>query len=729
MLSEKEILVAHDKICKLISKRQLKDAFDKLSKLISIYPNSTFSSLLEQNISIYRNFLNFNIKGIEDPEKDNIYARLIQSTYRLNDIIKQHALTENPAMTLLQQKKKYQNNAHFSKDEAENMVEDLITAIELEDLLQNTAISSQTPEESQRDLQEKVENIFYRIWLTDIYTDADVNLVKNLMHSERLPWYYKSVWVTALTFSLFTCYDIRKLDLLIDIIVLQEENVWHRAWTGTFLTLVLYNERLKYYPELKPRIEVLKETLDSRIIGLTILQYIKSKNTSALTKKFEEEIVPDLIKNAPKINEKLNLDNLLKEDFDNDENPDWQKMFEDSEDLYKKIESFSKLQIEGGDIFMSAFSRLKHFSFFSSISNWFTPFYAGNPGLVQTQKLMSNDMLKSIESMPFLCNSDKYSFCLNLQNLPKQQKEMIIGLFSQEMEALAAESELQKHEKDGTRVIQYLQDLYRFFKLFPRKDQFTDIFEIDYDLNNLNVDIIPDDTVYQKVADHYFSIKDYNTAAEMFSRLSENNNLDMGYLQKAGFSFQKTGNYKKAIEQYSKAEILEPSDLWTLKKIAYCLKKSGQFEEAISYYDFVLKKEPDNEKITQNLAFCYLQIVDYEKAISLYADLHFKHPEKSEITRLLAWCYFMINKLDEADSYYSKIEENQLTWHDWMNCGHINICKHNGTKAIECYQKALLLTSLKQFIAEFMSDKEYLIANGFDVNEIPILLDYLRYSK
>ena len=85
-----------------------------------------------------------------------------------------------------------------------------------------------------------------------------------------------------------------------------------------------------------------------------------------------------MMKMQPNIEKNLDLENILSEDFSEDKNPDWEKVFEDSPDLLDKLQDFSKMQIEGSDVFMSAFSKLKHFPFFNEVSNWFTPFYKEN---------------------------------------------------------------------------------------------------------------------------------------------------------------------------------------------------------------------------------------------------------------------------------------------------------------------------------------------------------------
>ena len=48
--------------------------------------------------------------------------------------------------------------------------------------------------------------------------------------------------------------------------------------------------------------------------------------------KLMEEILPEMMKMQPKIEKNLDLENILSEDFSEDKNPDWEKVFEDSPD-------------------------------------------------------------------------------------------------------------------------------------------------------------------------------------------------------------------------------------------------------------------------------------------------------------------------------------------------------------------------------------------------------------
>jgi len=49
-------------------------------------------------------------------------------------------------------------------------------------------------------------------------------------------------------------------------------------------------------------------------------------------------------------------------------------MFSDSDEIMKTMEELTNLQMEGADVYMSAFANLKHFDFFRNFQNWFVPF-------------------------------------------------------------------------------------------------------------------------------------------------------------------------------------------------------------------------------------------------------------------------------------------------------------------------------------------------------------------
>ena len=129
-----------------------------------------------------------------------------------------------------------------------------------------------------------------------------------------------------------------------------------------------------------------------------------------------------------------------------EKNPEWKKELEDS-GLGKKLQEYSNLQMEGADVFHSTFSSLKSFPFFSEISNWFMPF---DPAYSEIANLFpgesQNNLLKTaILDSGHMCNSDKYSFCLSLAQIPQAQREMMMNRMGAESEEI---KQLQKEAQE-----------------------------------------------------------------------------------------------------------------------------------------------------------------------------------------------------------------------------------------------------------------------------------------
>ena len=116
------------------------------------------------------------------------------------------------------------------------------------------------------------------------------------------------------------------------------------------------------------RLNLIRDDKDfNKNLQYILLQLIRTKETEKISRKLHEEIIPEVAKFKPKIEEKLKLDDILQDPSSEDKNPDWEGVFGDSPELFNKLEEISKMQIEGSDVFMSAFALLKHFDFFKEL--------------------------------------------------------------------------------------------------------------------------------------------------------------------------------------------------------------------------------------------------------------------------------------------------------------------------------------------------------------------------
>jgi tetratricopeptide (TPR) repeat protein len=576
--------------------------------------------------------------------------------------------------------------------------------------------------------------------LVDKYGEDEIALLNNVNSSEKLPWHDKSLFVSALTLSMLRCFDENKIELLFKFFNKKEDQVWQRALVGLLLTLYKYDERVELYPGILQHLDSLKGNPElEKNIEAIIIQTIKSKETEEITRKWEQEILPEIMKMRPNIEQKLDLENIVSDKFIEDKNPDWERVFEDSPDLLDKLQEFSKLQMEGSDVFMSAFGRLKHFPFFNRISNWFLPFYKENSDLKAVfpddQETNIFPLIEKLENSYYMCNSDKYSFCFNLQYIPDEQRNTMMQMFNEEMKQMNEIGEddeiLTGFARTKSIYTQYLQDLYRFYKLHPLRNEVDDIFDYKLDIYNTHFykRIVENKKIRRNIAEFYFERDHFNLAVEVFQNLDEDERNKVEILEKIAYSYQRLGDYQNALDYYLKADLFDTNKAWLTKKIALCYRYLNQTEKSLEYYKAAEAMEPDNLYIQAYIGHSLFQLGRYEEATKYYFKVEYLAPENAKIRRPIAWCSFMLGKFETAENYLHKLLEKESNYYDYITLGHVYWSMKQPEKAQEAYKNAILHqdSSFEKFSAAFLDDKKYLKNQGIEPLDINLMMDRVKF--
>ena len=736
-----KVTLQHKKLCNLISEKKVKQSLDILSDIIRSTGSGELQDDYDNIVMTYRTMLNYTIDGIIDPERDKVYLKLIQSILRLADKSKQDILSHYSGWHTYWIKQQVQKEQRLSGKTIVDTVDDLLFKSELDEWLNQRHDSVSDPvSEHSRKHKHLMKNIFNHLWLTDYYGEAEKSLVDILLRSGKFRWYEACIFTTAVTLSALRIWQSEKILYLVNIYKSGQEQVMERALAGLILILHYYNSRIPLYPEVTEKIKKLSQ--DARFrehCRIVVLQTIRSRETEKLSRKLQEEILPQVAKLRPRIEEKLDLENILPKDKRDEKNPDW-SLFNESEEIFKSMEELTKLQMEGADVYMSAFANLKHFDFFRDFQNWFIPFYPDNEAVDEIFKDEilgpgTNELAEALYKTPFICNSDKYSLILNLKYLPSAQKTMMLKVFRMELEGLQQLSE-EESITDPSRnfrinVTQYLQDIYRFFKLSPYKIEFEDLFTGKMDIYNskfFKIAFESSDTE-AVLADYFFSKNFYDDALPLFLKLIQEKPADVQLYEKAGYCQQENGNYEEALNYYRMAELIERK-VWTIKKIGFCLRRLGKNREALEYYLLAEEMEPENIHTAIMTAHCYLDLKEYEEAMKHYFRIEYQEPGNLRILRPIAYCYLALGRFDDSEKYLERLSGVKLTAHDLINKGHLALCRGNKKEAVEHYKKSIARGELskEEFLVIFNEDKPFLLSVGVDPDDLPIIIDYLLFA-
>src|SRR5690606_10254219 len=86
-MTEQELKKRYNEICSNLAGRRLKPAFDRLGKLIAENGLGVYYDEYKNLEETYHFMLKYTVEGINDPERQKVYRKLIVSVFELADKI------------------------------------------------------------------------------------------------------------------------------------------------------------------------------------------------------------------------------------------------------------------------------------------------------------------------------------------------------------------------------------------------------------------------------------------------------------------------------------------------------------------------------------------------------------------------------------------------------------------------------------------------------------------
>lgn len=731
-MQEKEILIIYKHLLQLLKQRRLFDAFNQLTPLLHELQDWNSTNQKEELESIYKNMLQYAVQGVTDPQQQLIFNQLLEDFYDLVSAIKEALLTK-VSLRIEYVQKRYAEVTPTNFTELVNSLEldashDALGELLTNELQDGGLQATQFATEHEQNLLA----VFNYLWLSDKWTTNDKLQTERLLNSSEITTTDRSIIISAITLSLLRNFDATKLTLLLEYAQHPILEVRQRILVCLVLVITRYSERITLNETCMNQLTLLSDNKVFRQeMESAVMQLVRTSETESITKRIRDEIMPDVIKLTPMMKDKMDLESLKADDFD-EKNPEWQELLEES-GVADKLQEFSEMQMDGADVYVSTFSALKSFPFFRHTMNWLLPFDAKHSSireLFKNKQSLFSAMMKS----PFLCNSDKYSFCLSLQQMPLAQQSMMTRDFSAESEQvqeLMDEDALTQPEiKSKTVANQYIQDLYRLYTLHRHKHELnnplqemltiyqTPLFQL----------LFPTNEARQQIAEFYFSKDLYVEALEQFEQLQTNEQTAERF-QKIGYCHQQLNQLPKAIEAYEQADLLQPQNRWTIRRLAHCMKRTGDYANALIYYQNYDKLSPDNVTITLQIGHCQTELKLYDEAIATYFKADYLSPNTTQIRRVIAWSYLLAGKANEACKQYDMLLTESSESSDYLNAAHAQWVIGKTEKAMSLYRTSLRnAPTEKQFFTAFLEDKKHLLKLGISEQSFSLWYDALHYN-
>lgn len=674
------------------------------SKLMTDYSISV-NDELEDISNSYQMMSDYMLRGYQDNQRDSLYHQLARRLYRVlsNASLQARIKFDSSLAPLLSGRT---NNVQPDTDSLRASLESFVSDVAL-----LTLEPQSTVEAKSKGLYEQrfavVSKAFIDIVVSGQWSNEYASDIAALILSPTIDAMDALTLCASVMMAALLSPDPAKVMMLLKIYQkANDEKLKQRALIGWVFALDKGDYRL--FPEISNTINQLLDNDDFReeLVQLQ-MQIVYCLTAEQDTQTIERDVIPNIMKNQ-------NLEMTRFGIREKEENPMDEILHGDNSD--KKIEEIEQsmrkitdMQKRGADIYFGGFSKMKRFGFFFTLSNWFTPFYIQHPGLEQIPKEIRKAQFMSslLSSMPF-CDSDKYSFALAMSTvyaqLPDNIKEMLGNNVA--MEVPGAEGII---NTPAFYRRQYLQDLYRFFRINDSRRAFRDPF------TNKDNKLFLDNPIYVgsmhdgaiSVVTFLLKRRLFVEAKVMLNAYFDENSLEDNLL--AGRIALREGQYAKAEVLFTKAYSMENGKEKALKGYALASFRCAHYAQASKLYRQLSVLYPDKELYPMNEAIALINDERADEAVKILYELYYKDQNNPDIKRVLAWAMLCTKQLEKSAKLYQELlslEKPEAA--DYLNAGYCAWFNGKGEEAARLFQQAQSMFSDKTLVDKFREDASLL---------------------
>lgn len=742
-MTTKQIENIEKDIRTLITNHRLHDAFALIKNTAEGAMQWEITDEISRIEQSYAYMLRYLTDGTDDPDRNRLLDDIIARSNKVVDSLI-HRLGQTDTPSLYYSTLRYETRAGMTVAQC---IAKFTEAAKMVDSVANLFATAKTTDETTyAETFRKAEiELFNRVWTSFPLNGDDAKVLVDIITSAATTRVTAIRLTSALSLALTEMFDERAFEALIDIYshyaVIDTKvanEISTSALIGLLIALFKYNGRT-LSTSLSYRIGALSEIpIWASDVKSAFTEIARSRDTERINRTIHEAIIPGMMALRPEIEKKMRDPNFRPESLENlQDNPEWDELLSKS-GISDKLRELSEMQMDGSDVFMSTFSHLKNFSFFSDVIGWFTPFDHSVREVEQavTSNPELGNVCATIEAMPFLCDSDKYSMMLSVDMIPKAQRDMILSQANNEnrhFEDLRNELVgITRADQRRFAIRNHMRNLYRFLNLFRRKGEFYNVFT--HGANMLTVpalkSVLEDVDFLNVIGEFYFKRGYYTDAIEAFGILDNLGEFSATLYQKMGYAYERNGDLDAAMRYYEQADLLDSSSKWTKMRLATVYRAKGLNDDAIRILLKTAETNPDDIEIIMMLGYTYVRVGNYREALKRFYQAEFIDEQSHRTLRPIAWSLFMTGDFDKAAEYYERIIFDQPTGEDYLNMGHTALARSMFKDAVYYYKLYILAdgNSKESFFEALKNDREHLDTAGIDSSTISLIADAMLYD-
>lgn len=633
----------------------------------SLYGHEAFETLRQDHALM----LDFLLKGYPDDQRGKLYGKLLHRLHGLVSDLEISWRCKN--VGIYADAFRHANRLNLSPDFVREVLERFVGDVTMLSLDDEQTADSKRTELYQRH-QAFMDRLFCALFTACQWSDDERRDMEDIILLPTIDTNDALLMVSGITLSAVNQFDIQKCRLLARVYKeASDTDLRQRALVG--LVFSLHDSDL--FRETQQAL--LRELQGVERFEGDLLEFQKQVfyclNADKDKETIQKDIMPTIIKNSNVRVTRFGIEEKEADALDDILHPDAEDKAMES--LEKSMDKMRDMMMAGSDVFFGGFSQMKRFPFFGVLSNWFTPYYIDHPAIgVARTKLAKTGFLKVLFRQGSFCESDKYSMTLAMaqviDHIPESMREMLGN-----EEALGQMADVKALGTDIRSRRLYLQDLFRFFRLYPNGSGLQSPFAATEGKQPAAFFLLsplfsgaPFDEMRLSVARFLYRKRMHSPLAVLMQSF---NHPSAEYSTLAGLSLLASQDYEKAHERFLEALGRKPdakTRLQAMRGLATSCMRLQRYEEAQDVYGQLLVTRPDDTALLLHQSIAMLECGKASEAVERLFKLNYLHPDDRTVMRVLAWGLLCQRKTEQAERYYKQLLGDSPTADDLLNAGY-----------------------------------------------------------
>lgn len=721
-----------DRVVEHLCRRKLQAGITELENYLLTYPQLTGLDKLSAIKVDYELMAEYWKRGAKDPEREQVYNQLLHRLYMLTMDLKTTQLYRSNSFWSYVYQRPRKNSMEWGLTDARNKLEEFVSDLAMLDL-DPEHVRQVKKKELNTEHQQYIYALYDYILTSTMWSDGVAGQFVDILTSPTIDTKDQQIIVSAITLSALKVFDVNKVLALMNVYHKSTDmRVRQRALVGWAITVD--DDKKALYPEMQQAItEVCADENTCQELTELQMQLFFCKNTENDQRKIHDEIMPDIM-NSGRI--KMTQKGLVEMEEDTLEDilhPEAAEL--DMEKMEQSVMRMADMQKQGSDIYFSGFAQMKRYPFFNELSNWLMPFYTNHPAICDIwNNGKGRKFLHSMMKMGAFCDGDMYSFVLAFNQVLSHMSEQILNMVENgEAAPMPLGGFVDNDEKKTPAYVRrmYLQDLYRFFRLNPMRNEFHNPFDDSKNYLFFQHSLFAHTALQERILEVASFLIKRQQIADAKSVLTnyppEWKDYQFCMLKAHVSQFDENRDYAYEKIIYDRALRVKPGDKKAMAGLARSLYGMSYYDMALEVYEQLLQDSPESKSYLLNAAICMVNLRRSEEALKVLFKLNYLYPEDMVVVHVLAWALTLENRYEEALKLYEQLVSREHPFSDnFLNYGYCLWFTGHITEAIKAFRRYLEMEEndvAKLEKAFLESEHDILAQHQISDGEIQMMLD------